>query len=384
MTEEEVQTFIEGAYPFEKSSKLKNALGKISKQFPIHKSLIDRELICLQFNLRNGLANPKYERIDSSGTRIFGYPDMTLIDDIFFSYINKRIEHTPNPWLRARYAQILWNHPSFKHHRFLEIVVDTYIEIIPDMWKDADIKNITNLLSLAIITNHEKGNIISMLDENLFLGDQSWKFFDLMVFSRAFELRYFNTNQMEKALTKLDTLLLENWEKNDFSKAESVILLGEKIASKLNRDPKLWKQRLGKNNEKSGDSRVDDPTGLVPARFYADALKYYQKSKDKVGIERVKRKYSKIKNKIKLAEVDLPLDQEVLSEIQEINDQWIQGIVSRNPEEILNYLSSANDFMFLPNNKILDDIKASKIETFLDYINEIKIDINKNYSHSRR
>ncbi|MEL6627107.1 MAG: hypothetical protein AAFQ92_16410 [Bacteroidota bacterium] len=104
MTEEEVQTFIEGAYPFEKSSKLKNALGKISKQFPIHKSLIDRELICLQFNLRNGLANPKYERIDSSGTRIFGYPDMTLIDDIFFSYINKRIEHTPNPWLRARYA----------------------------------------------------------------------------------------------------------------------------------------------------------------------------------------------------------------------------------------------------------------------------------------
>lgn len=86
------------------------------------------EIEAFSFSLKDGKVEPFYIIPDKNGNNI-EYPRLSNYDKESLDYLVQRMENSRNPYLKSRYAHILWG-SSIKHGRFAVIALDSYLELI--------------------------------------------------------------------------------------------------------------------------------------------------------------------------------------------------------------------------------------------------------------
>ena len=128
------------------------------------KLLTERKV--LYFNFNDGQLVQNIQVTDSQGQ----ITNLTLSENEI-DYIKDRLKTSSNPWLKSRYAHLLWQ--TTKHNDFAEIAIDSYIQLLNEFTINDlhELQNVlTAILLISVKTKKSKKKVeeivISLITEN--------------------------------------------------------------------------------------------------------------------------------------------------------------------------------------------------------------------------
>ena len=111
----------------ELASLINNINKKLNNLDNNEKLLLELEINCLQFNVKNGEILPLYVSENKDGNKNF-YPNIDSINDDNINYLQRRINDSLNIYLKTRFAHIIWY--KTKNFEYAKKSVDFYFELI--------------------------------------------------------------------------------------------------------------------------------------------------------------------------------------------------------------------------------------------------------------
>lgn len=173
------------------------------------KSKILTERKVLNFNINKGELRLNFQTTDIQGRS----QENSSFSKIQINYLKERLEESRNPWLRSRYAHLLWQ--ETKNNIYAKIAIQNYIEnlklIIPTEAREfsiifsaifliskkskeetLEIKNITiEFLNSNSPSWLKCGVINTILENNIFLRDELFSFANSILIWIENEKTYF-------------------------------------------------------------------------------------------------------------------------------------------------------------------------------------------------
>lgn len=377
---DELYKFLEAEYSPKIKSKLNQKLTEFESETDdiTLKGIIQNERICMDFHLENGLAKGKFGKMDNTGKHIDIYPNMDLINEDFANYLKSRILKTENPTLKARYAQIIWNHPEFKEFVYLKDTIEAYLLAVPSLIKTQDVESILNLLNLSLKTKYRINEVKNLSLEFLFVDQSDFTYLHFAILSFSIENKLLDKEGFNQAKVLINSMVNGFKEKRNFLLAELTIGLGEKISNKQHEDIKPWKRMRGILKMLESKERMDDPTKMIPAKFISEAITFFQEAKDEVKLEEARQKYLEIKDQILLSNVNIPIDPQDFEILDSVNNARIDSLLSQSSDHVYSYLAQNNDY--LPRKSFLISESENSTSSLLNFVTQISFDINKNLS----
>ena len=293
-------------------------------------------------------------------------------DDRVCEYLIGRLDST-NPLLKARYSHILWCSQK-KHAKYAKMAVDSYLKLIK-IYEAKDMKEpqehygldvlevIKNAYSVAHQIKYRVDNIKSELRRlvNTFNFKSSF----------SFALRANLIKMMlkdKKRFCKKDFLGFENicWQisesltkSGNIHNAIDMLELGEKVEQKLGKKTYDWRKQVAESYE-TLMNRAEKDNNLTSLTFCQSALENYKKLKDKNKINELEKKYSELKNSMKIPEFKAEVD---LAEHIKRCREFAQKVVQNDPDKIIEVLML--DKNLLPRYKDMEKIAEEHSKKFI-------------------
>ena len=330
------------------------------------------EVDFFNFMIEEGKLKPMFTGTNGKG-EIIEYPSLDRFDDRTYEYLIGRLDSTSNPLLKARYSHILWCSPK-KHAKYAKMAVDSYLELIK-IYETKDLKEpqehygldvlkaIKNAYSIACQAKYKADIIKSELRRLV----TRFNFKS----SSSFALRANLIKLMlkdKRRFLKEDFLEFENicWqisesltESGNIHGAIDMLELGEKVDQKLGKKTHNWRERIAESYE-TLMKQAEKGNNLASLTFCQQALENYKKLEDKDKINELEKKYSELKNSMKLAEFKKEIDlTEHIKRCREI----AQKVVQNDPDEIIKVLML--DKNLLPKYKDMEKIAEEHSKKFI-------------------
>ncbi len=322
--------------------------------------------------IEEGKLKPMFTGTNNKG-EIIEYPSLDRFDDKAYEYLIGRLDSTTNSLLKARYSNILWCSPK-KHAKYAKMAVDSYLKLIKiyeakDMKEPQEhygldvLKVIKNAYSVAHQIKYKVDKIKSELRRlvNTFNFKSSSSFalranlIELMLKDkrRFFEKDFLGFEnicwQISESLTK----------SGNIHGAIDLLELGEKVEQKLGKKTHDWRKQVAKSYE-TLMKRTEKDNNLASLTFCQSALENYKKLKDKNKISELEKKYSELKNSMKLTEFKTEVD---LTEHIKICREVAQKVVQNDPDEIIKVLTL--DKNLFPRYKDMEKIAKEHSKKFI-------------------
>lgn len=325
------------------------------------------------FTIKEGKLNPKFTGTNNKG-EVIKYPILDRFDDRTYEYLVERLDSTSNPLLKARYSHILWCSPK-KHARYAKIAVDSYLKLI-EIYEAKDKKEPQEHYGLDVLDTVK--NAYSIACQIKYKVDkvksELWRLVNTFNFesSSSFALR---ANLIELILKdkrqfpkKEDFLGFENicWQISEsLTKSGNIhgtidmLELGEKVDQKLGKKTHDWRRQIAESYE-TLMKQAEKGNNLASQTFCLSALENYKKLKDKNKINEVEKKYSELKNSMKLSEFKTEID---LTELIKRCREVAEKVVQNDSDEIIKVLML--DKNLLPKCKDMEKIAEEHSKKFV-------------------
>lgn len=311
---------------------------------------IGTEIQCFGFYLRGGTLIPQIDRVDENGTHIC-VPDLKRFLEGEWSYIENRLTEEEHPFLRSRYAHLLWL--SKKHNKYAKAAVEGYKEVAKLYFQKVNegerlLHNMCEVLkcyhTLSSTTRYKteecKQELLSWLgkDDLPYL----WKntILGIITESPLFKPKDFQglTYQLMAALKGAQYGY--SAEKNYL---EALLPVAQKEGVS-NKEILLW---LGENELALAEDRQADTTGLVPYSCYKRAAEYFKLAREKEKYVQAVQLYTAQKHKIQLGVVRVEVSDDKVQQFYKIITDLVEDLLSGHPYSPFSVL--ANDrSMLLP------------------------------------
>lgn len=328
------------------------------------------EVDFFNFMIEEGKLKPMFTGTNDKG-EVIEYPTLNRFDDRTYEYLIGRLDSISNSLLKARYSHILWCSPK-KHAKYGKIAVDSYLELIkiyetkdkrePQEHYGLDVlKLIKNAYSVACQIKYKVDKIKSELRRLV----STFNF----ISSSSFALRANLIELMlkgQRRFFKKDFLGFENicWQiseslSGNIHGAIEMLELGEKVDRKLGKKTYDWRRRIAESYE-TLMKQAEKGNNLASLTFCQHALENYKKVKDKDKISEIEKKYSELKNSMKLAEFKTEID---LTEHIKRCREAAEKVVQNDPDEIIKLLML--DKNLLPKYKDMEKIAEEHSKKFV-------------------
>ena len=191
--------------------------------------------------------------------------------------------------------------------------------------------------------------------------------------------RIFKAADFTGILSVFEKYLNESNEiRDDFTLAEFSLPTALKIAQKTKSDVRKWHNEIGFAYFRLAEMETDEERNWLKIDNYVDALEAFKLGGNTEMVNRVEQLYAELKPKVKLNDVQIMFDGEMVSahkKFMEENKKAVDDLLKWSPEEIYAYLAAGN---FFP--RSIDVKNNSKPKDFFssDFCNVIFFDKNKN------
>jgi len=331
------------------------------------------EIDFFNFVLKDGEIKPTFTRSNDKG-EVVEYPGINRFDDKAYEYLIGRLDSTHNPLIKARYSQILWCSPK-KHAKYAKNAVDSYLELIK-IYEEKDKKSPQEHFGLDLLRAFE--NAYS-------LGHQiNYKLEEIKSELKRLVIKFnFNSSSsfvlratlIELMLKRKKTFLKEDFKgfekicwriSKSLAKEENIhaaidmLELGEKVDRKQEKKTHNWRKHVAKSYESLMKQAEEKDDSLVSLHFCQLAIENYKKLNDKGKIKELEKKYSELKNSIKLKEVKTEVD---LTEHVKKCKEIAKKIAQNSSEGIIKILML--DKSILPKYKDMEKIVEEHSKIFI-------------------
>ncbi|CCG53049.1 Protein of unknown function [Flavobacterium indicum GPTSA100-9 = DSM 17447] len=334
------------------------------------KVIIERKV--LSFNLNNGQLLSNSQITDLNGK---------IINNIHFSeieiiYLKNRLNTTLNFWLKSRYSHILWQ--ITKHKEFAEKAIDNYIETIKTI-KANEVRELSILVS-AIFYISRKSKI--KIDESKELASELINelpyWLKGIIVNEILTQNYFTKNELVNISEKIiNWIELDN--PNSHFTNKNNLEIAVKLFDKIQKPKEPIYKLLAKNEDLILNQHPNDED-FVKITTIGNKASYLKKAKDKKNLEIVLKEYNRLKQKVKLKKISIPLDDKGTKLFNDYLKIKSESILKLPNESILAYFSVNEDILVDPihNTKIAEDsIKKSVYHLF----STTTFDINSNHKN---
>ncbi len=254
----------------------------------------------------------------------WGWPDPNSIPDNMLDYLEERFERTGNPYLKARYADFLWQRG--RGHLYARHAALAHLEVVRQEAEQGRYHHAADSarrsLSLAFALNDKR--LTAQVVEDVTTQAERWV-------REGVDAGFFVTPIIEKILTHSrlrDRTLLRRWEEllragltatgEHHTRRELLSKLSMVLArSSRTEDARQYKVQIGEEWEAEAEERKSE--SLVAAVFYNSALQAYAEAGASSKVEELK---VKTRAKYKSAEKDLkPISWEFKIDVGPWTDQ---------------------------------------------------------------
>ncbi len=258
--------------------------------------------------IKNGELKPKFSGTDDKGVP-FRYPDQSKISDAELDHIEKRLEFTLNPVLKARYSHILWG-SNRKHAKYAKTAIDAYLELVKIYEKKDKIEEQAHY-GLDVLDSIIEASLLGFkikykVDEIRSEIDRLVKKFDFDS-SCSFVMRSRLIKHMLDNSTNFPNVCFGGFpevcchlaeklfKEGNYHNAIDIYKIGKKVDNKLGKETHNWNKSIAESYEGLMNEReVSDPAAVS---FCQNASEYYRKIGDKNKTQELEKKYDCLKGK---------------------------------------------------------------------------------------
>lgn len=267
------------------------------------------EMDCFNFFIKNGELKPEFTGTDDKGHH-FEYPDKSKISETELDYIEKRLEATANPILKARYSHILWS-STRKHGKYAKAAIDSYLELIK-FYEEKDKKDQKSFYGLDVINSMKEASILAFkikykvdnVRSEIIRLVKDFNFERRSAFRVRLELiKYmlegkdnFPSEFFNGLAVICRDLAQKFFSEGGFHNAIDIYNIGEQVDSKLGLKTHDWNRSIAEAYESLMNQREESDPAVTS--FCQDAIKYYRKIGDKKKTQELEKKYEYLKGKI--------------------------------------------------------------------------------------
>lgn len=395
-TIDEVYNFVdENAYNLERNWDITDIWVKYRNKTTseVEKQKAQWEIDCFLFEIKGDrLFSQIYSAASDTG-EVKVYPNLNDLQKEVIEYVNKRLDSSSNPLLKARYAHLLWKCPiGIKHNKFAISSIDNYVKGIEDyskQWNEENHKQTPFQIgrlyeTLLAVVNEIKNNLekVKKLTHEL-LFNSTFAFYtkhgilnDMLEYPKLFKPKDFENTLaiLEEELNKDKTT------SDDFSLVNYHIPTAIKIAIKIKSDVKKWHNETGLAYLRIAATETEEDRFWLKLDNYSNAIKAFILAGNNEKKGEAEFLYSELKPKVKLPTTRIDFDEDTQKQLQEFQDyikKLAEDILKKTPEQVYRTISNG---LFFP--KYVDIIKASKNNenAFLNFVTTIHFDKNKNIS----
>ena len=349
------------------------------------------DLECFLFNF---IDNTLFSFSTSNGAEPgekYEFPSLDKWQHQAFDYVIKRAEEVGNPLLKATYNHLLWKAPKgIKHKKYAVVALECYVRVIehyisclqnnPEQENSFEItRKFKNLVALANETKLRLPEINSLAQRLLF-NTPGLKYYHkdsiletMLEFPVVFKkISFTNTLKIYD-----DAVANVSDRTGYFTLANNTLRTALRIASKIGEDPRKWHDLIGECYVKLADSETDADRGWIKQSLYTQAIIAFRQSGNQKRRKEIEVFHDAARETAKLEKVRIDYDPKIvagLKEWQKEIESVTAKILKHSSDEVFHHLATAKYF---PTKEFLKK-NAVKPEPWLEGVNTIRFDINKN------
>lgn len=362
---------------FQKIRDLKHKAGKSDE---VEKA--QWEIDCFNYFIKNGELEPFFSGTDDKG-HPYEYPDKSKISETELGYIEKRLETTANPILKARYSHILWC-SNRKHSKYAKAAIDSYLELIK-LYEEKDKNDQKSFYGLDVINSMKEASMLAFkikykvdnVRTEIIRLVKDFNFESKSAFRVKLELiRYmiegkdnFPSESFNGLAVICRDLAHKFFKEGGFHNAIDIFKIGEQVDSKLGLKTHDWNRSIAESYEGLINQRNESDPAVIS--FCQDAIEYYRKIGDKNKIQELEKKYEYFKGKVHFGTFSQDINlTEFVNQCKEI----AQKLCTEKSEKIILVLTLNKDL--LPKRKDMEKNaeESSKKTVFLSTISAVITD----------
>jgi hypothetical protein len=265
-----------------------------------------------------------------------------------FAYYQQRYEQSTNPYLKARYALVLWNAPKPNAYGRMGNLAQTHLlEALAtadctgrDNRMDC-IRMLGTCCDLALLLRHRQPDTIqAVLDR--FTGVVPFEAEGRIPLLRliADTGKLFKPNVLTDDVSRACEALFDDlFATGEYEACEALCPLARTVAQRRGLAVAEWFNRLGRTHEALAEKRLSDPSGLAPYEFYRRATEDYRAAGNTAAYDQAFQRLNELKAKIRLGATSFQLNPEDAQTLQADIDDRIQRLTQYSPHDLLEYLT---------------------------------------------
>jgi hypothetical protein len=328
------------------------------------------ELEAFSFSFRNGTIETFYIFKDKEGNNI-EFPKLSEYSDDYLDYLISRMEGSKNPFLKSRYAHILWCSKR-KHGRFAQIALESYNSLlrlyqdeymISGDYESELVDVIRNIYSIS--TNIKQLDILSLIKISIhklipIFSENRRKHFNLwvpLIEMILNEKKAFQKNE----LVGTDTLcfIMGDHQRNIGNLNHAILLfsLGKRVEMRMGTETYRWFEHIAKCYEELMNQSRDN---LIAIMHCQNAISNYEKSNNIMKVDRLEKKYFELKSTIGLKCSKFNFD---ISDILNFCSNLTRELLTKDANYIIYYLMNFPDL--LPRYQNMDKMANDQLKQFV-------------------
>ena len=320
------------------------------------------------------------------------YPELNEFNKEAYDYLFHRASNSIHPILVSRYNHLLWKSPlGIKNKIYAVKAIDNYINsihcIIGLLKNDNDPENqfkietfFENVAGLASEVNESFDEIKQLTKLLLFKVEQMEFYSKHDIIKEMLEHpKIFKKEDLGDTLPVFENAIRETNEKvDDFLLVTRYLHTAVSVAKKIEADVNRWDSEIGFAYIRMAAKKEREEHNWTKLSDYAKAIHYFTIAGNKQEKENAERLYFELKPKVKLNDVRIDYDPQVIMVLQGYADHieiHSHEILKQEPNIIYSEIAKGS---FSPKNTYSKIATSNTENSFLDFAHLIQFDKNKN------
>lgn len=301
------------------------------------------------------------------------------LSDIEIEYLKMRLNTVSNPLIKSRYAHVLWQEK--KHTNYAELAIDSYLSAIDNInpTDSHALFELPTLLTAAIYiaTNSKKG-IKKTCDAVIRLLNDMPLWIKNQILRPILKYNILNKSQLISIANSIPSWV-EKEKSDSYFVIQSFLEQGVVLSHKLGLREEPLHELLAKNEDVIIAQHTDE-TDFVRYTAIGNKARYLKLAKKNSESEKLFAEYNKLKQKVKLHEVSINLDDDKTAMFNDYLNMKSKIILSFPTDGILAYFAMDDGLLVDPDEN--EEITRRTIkESVLHLFSTSVFDINSNFKN---
>jgi len=350
---------------------IQSDLQPIEKIDGERKDMLLTERKVLYFNFNDGQLVQNIQVTDSHGQ----ITNLTLSEKET-DYIKDRLKTSSNPWLKSRYAHLLWQ--TTKHNDFAEIAIDSYIQLL-NKFTINDLHELQNVLTAILLISVKTKKSKKKVEEiiiSLITEKPIWIKTNILILILRFKV--LNKKQKMDIASKIPNWIKDD-ESNSYFTIKGMLEAGVALYHRMGIAEDILFELLA-TNEDTIIKQHPDESDFVRFTSIGQKAQYLKLAKRTEESEQLFAEYNRLKQKVRFHQVSVELTGDETKMFNDYLNLKSKFILEMPTDSILAFFALDDGILVDPEENVQNARNAIK-NSVLHLFSTSVFDINSNFKN---